>query len=252
MAPHQLKYTKEQMQEFMVYAKDNKIGLLKMMTHFGINRRTFYLTAYRYNLSTEEFRRHGWKTKLGQTQASKRAMSKEQVEEVLKYAEANRVSHKDGCNHFGYSYNTFRGAIIRFHVKAERFSSTYSKEDVLRVFEYAQANHISLVKACDHCDFKYHLLSTSAKRYKLKFERELVILDEAKELNDRDSVVFYIGKGYVANEIYNIFVKSGRKISRGMVYYYYDQEAKRGISKKIKDIQGQVEEKDRAKVVSLI
>lgn len=225
MPPRHLKYTKEQMEEFLRYAKENNMGILKMLAHFKINRRTFYMTAHRYGLTTNEVR-------TGEA-FNTRAMSSEQVTEVLEYAKANRVSHKKACAHFGHSYNTFRGAIVRLHIKAERFSSTYSKEDVQKVFDYAQANHVSMAKACEHFDFKYHLLSPSAKRYKLKLTRELPVYAEANALPDKEAVNFYIEKGFAANEIYHILQKSGRKLSRGMVYYYCKEQSNERVQAKI-------------------
>lgn len=221
----QLKYSPEQMQEFLAYAKENKIGILKMLDHFHINRRTFYMTAHRYGINTDGVR--------VSESFNTRAMSEEQVNQILQSAEANRISHKKACAQFGYSYNTFRGAIVRLGIKAERFSSTYSKEDIEKTFEYAKANHVSLAKACEHFDYKYHLLSPSAKRYGLKLERELPILPEANTLPEKEVVNLYLGQGYVANEIYHAFKKMGRKVSRGMVYYYCKEQSDERIQAKI-------------------
>jgi hypothetical protein len=228
-----LKYSLEQMQEFLAYAKENKIGILKMLDHFKINRRTFYMTAHRYGINTDGVR--------VSESFNTRAMSEEQVHQILQTAEAKRISHKKACAEFGYSYNTFRGAIVRLGIKAERFSSTYSKEDIERTFDYAKANHVSLAKACEHFGHKYHLLSPSAKRYGLKLERELPILDEANGLGDKEVVHLYLSKGYVANEIFHVFKKMGREISRGMVYYYCKEQSNERIQAKIDKLKERLE-----------
>jgi hypothetical protein len=220
-----LKYTKEQMEGFLAYAKENQIGILKMLDHFHINRRTFYMTAHRYGMTTDGVR--------AAESFNTRAMSNEQVQQILKTAEAKRISHKKACAEFGYSYNTFRGAIVRLKVKAERFSSTYSKEDVQNALDYAKANHLSLAKACAHLNLKYHLLSPSAKRYGLKIQKNEEIFDEAKGLSDKEFVQFYVSKGYVANEIFHVLKKMGRKISRGMIYYYCEEQSQERINAKI-------------------
>ena len=223
--PKQLKYSLEQMQEFLDYAKENKMGILRMLAHFKINRRTFYMTAHRYGINTDGVRvSEAFNT---------RAMTEEQVNQVLETAEAKRISHKKACAEFGFSYNTFRGAIVRLGIKANRYSSTYSKEDIEETFDYAKANHVSLAKACEHFGRKYHLLSPSAKRYGLKLERDLEIFDEAKPLADKEFVHFYLAKGYVANEIFHVLAKMGRKVSRGMVYYYVKEQSNERIRAKI-------------------
>ena len=224
MSKH-LKYTKEDLERFLAYAKENNIGILKMLAYFKINRRTFYMTMHRFNMDTDGVRvSEAFNT---------RAMTEEQVHQVLETAEAKRISHKKSCAEFGFSYNTFRGAIVRLGIKANRYSSTYSKEDIEETFEYAKANHVSLAKACEHFDRKYHLLSPSAKRYGLKLERDLVIFDEAKSLADKEYVNFYLAKGYVANEIFHVLAKMGRKVSRGMVYYYCKEQSDERIKAKI-------------------
>ena len=207
-----LKYTKEQIEEFLVYAKSNDIGIMKMLKVLNINRRTFYMSAYRFNVSTDSARKsQPFNTK---------AMTISQVEEVLKYAEANRVSHKKACSNFSYCYSTFRGALVRLHVKAERFSSTYSKEVVQEVFNYALAKHVSLKKACLSAGHKYNLITASAKRHGIKLERNTPIFEEAKSLPEKEAVGIYLEKGFGPAEIFHAFKKMDRRISRGMVYYY--------------------------------
>jgi len=249
--PRKLKYTPEQIREFLDYAKKNKIGILNTLQHFSVNRRTFYMSAHRYGMTTDSGRKWGWRTVAGISQGHLRAMNKEQVGQILKHAEANRVSHRKACSHFGYSYNTFRGAIVRLKVEAKRFSSTYSKEDVEKVFGYAAANHISLTKACNHFAYKYSLINPSAKRYGLKLEKEIPVFDEAKQLSDKEFVHFYMAKGYVANEIYHVLSKYGRKIARGMVYYFYKEQSKDRVQAKIDKLNerlGQLKSSQLAKV----
>jgi len=229
MSPKTLKYTKEEMQGFLKYAEDNKIGIMKTLEHFGINRRTFYLTAYRLGLITRK-----------KDIYNDRTMSKEMVDGVLEFAEANRVSHRKACEHFNYSYTTFRGAVIRWGVKAERFSSTLSKEDVQSVFDYAKANHISLMKASKHFGFKYHLISSTAKKYEIVMSREIPVFEEAKAMSDKEVVKFYLEKGYVANEIYHAMQAMDKKISRGMVYYFSQQQSQERIQAKIDKLEEQI------------
>lgn len=217
MPSRNFKYSKEQIEEMLQFAKDNNIGVSRMLKERGVNPRTFYNMIHRLGLSTDGVK--------ASNPFNPRAMTSEQVAEVLEYAEANRVSHKKACTHFGYSYNTFRGAIVRLGVQAERFSSTYSKEDVERVFEHARSNHISLLRACKSLGFKYHLVSPSAKRYGLKFTRTIQAFDEAKAMGDREAVHFYMTKGYAASEIFHALKQSGRKLSRGMIYYYYKENS---------------------------
>ncbi len=238
----QLKYNEEEIKTFLDYAKENKIGILSMLAHFKINRRTFYMTLHRFGMNTDGVRvAESFNT---------RAMSQEQVDQILKEAEAKRISHKKACAEFGFSYNTFRGAIVRLGIKAERYSSTYSKADIQKTFDYAKANHISLAKACEHFDYKYHLLSPSAKRYKLKLEREVVLFDEANALPEKELVNFYLAKGYAANEIFHVFGKMGRKVSRGMIYYYCKEQSNERVQAKIEKLKqrlGQLTKTDMVK-----
>lgn len=236
-----LKYSPEQIQSFLDYAKENKIGILNTLKHFNVNRRTFYITCHRFGMSTDSGRKNGWRTVAGHSQGHVRAMSKEQVEQILQTAQAKRISHKKACAEFGFSYNTYRGAIVRLGIKAERFSSTYSKEDIEKTFEYAKANHISLAKACKHFNYKYHLLNPSAKRYNLKFKREITILPEAKALSDKEAIGLYLAKGYVANEIFAAMKKMGRQISRGMCYYHVQSQSNERIQTKIDKLKERLE-----------
>lgn len=228
-----LKYTREQMEGFLAYAKEHNIGILKMLDHFKINRRTFYMTAHRYDMNTDGVR-------VAQS-FNTRAMSDEQVRQILDNAKAKRISHRKSCAEFGLSYNTFRGAIVRLKVKAERFSSTYSKEDVQKALDYAQANHMSLAKACASLGFKYNLLAPSAKRYKMKKAKNEEIFPEAKDLSDKEFVAFYLAKGYVANEIFHVLKKMNRKVSRGMVYYYCNEQSGDRIQAKIDKLKERIE-----------
>jgi len=223
--PKPLKYSREQIQHFLDYAKENKIGILKMLAHFKINRRTFYLSAHRYRMTTDGVR--------AMEAFNTRAMSKEQVDQILAISRAKRLSHKKACTELGLSYNTFRGAVVRFHIDTEKNSSTYSREDVQKTIDYAKANHISLAKACRHFGYKYHLLSPSAKRYGMKLVRDLVVFDEAKALPEKEFVDFYLRKGYAANEIYHVMARLGRKTSRGMIYYYCKEKSEDRIQQKI-------------------
>jgi hypothetical protein len=239
----QLKYSPQQIREFLDYAKANDISMLKMINEKKINRRTFYMTMHRYGMNTDQTRKC--------EPFNTRAMTTEQVEEILKYAEAERISHKNACKHFGHSYNTFRGATIRLGIKAERFSSTYSEEDMKRFFDYTKANHLSKTKACDQLGYKYSLISSSAKRYGIVFDRDLVIFDEAKVLPEKEFVHFYQAKGYVAAEIHKASIKSGREISRQMVYYYCKEQSKERIQAKIDKLRqrlGHSESSQEAKV----
>lgn len=221
------KYSQEEIQGFLDYAKKNEIGIFKALKHFGVNRRTFYLTCYRYDLNTDGVRvAEPFNTK---------ATDAGEINKIIEYAKAKRIAHKKACDHFGFCYSTFRGAIIRLHLKAERYSNTYSREDVQKVINYAKANHLSMSKACKNFNYKYGLISTSAKRYNVKLDRELVVFDEAKELSSRDLVHFYQAKGYRSSEIYHLANQSGRKLSRQIIDVYFKERPKEQTQTKMEE-----------------